>query len=70
MYVIWAYAVDDIRTSSHFVQHSHQGWSNETFVLVPEAPIPTEAKSASLHSSIYGIVSITIALSFVNVLLM
>lgn len=68
MHIIWAYDVNDIRTFADFSKHSNQGWSDETFVMVPEAPIPTQAKATSLHLSIYGTVIITIV--FVVVLLM
>lgn len=60
MYIIWAYAVNDIKTVADFVQHSNQGWSDETVVMVPEAPIPTQAVATSLHLSIYGTVIVTI----------
>ncbi|KAL9982005.1 hypothetical protein ACROYT_G010784 [Oculina patagonica] len=63
VHIIWAYADKDIRTVADFAQHSNQGWSDETFVMVPEAPFPTQAKAAkasSLHLTIYGTVIITI----------
>ena len=65
MYFIWAYALDDIRTSADFSQHSSQGWSAETIVVVPEAPIPTQSPSSSLHLSQAGIVIMTI--TFTNI---
>ena len=64
MHIVWAYDDNDITDSRTFDIHSHRGWSAGTFVMVPEAPIPTEAAASSLHSSIHGIVSLTLSCSF------
>lgn len=66
MFIVWAYAIQDITTAADFAQHSNRGWSDGTVILIPVPPIPTKANNEAtpLNSSVFGIVSIAIV--FVN----
>ncbi|KAL9982002.1 hypothetical protein ACROYT_G010781 [Oculina patagonica] len=66
VHIIWAYGDNDIRTDADFAKHSNKGSSDKSFVMVPEAPIPTQAAATSLHLSIYGTVIITIVFLVVS----
>lgn len=61
MHIIWAYDDTDITDNRTFGIHSNRGWSAGKFVMIPEAPIPTEAAAFSLHSSIH-VVTLSIVL--------
>ena len=65
MYIIFAYSDEDINNKDDFKIHTNRGWSSQTVVMVTGQPIPTEAAGTSLHSSIHGIVTFVIVLSYV-----
>ena len=69
MHLIWAYGTNDIRSDRDFDQHAARGFSADKVVIVGKQPNPTQpAAASSLHSCLYGIV--TLAIVFFNVLSM
>ena len=61
MHKIWAYDDTDNTDNRTFGIHSNRGWSAGKFVMIPEAPIPTEAAAFSLHLSVH-VVTLSIVL--------
>ena len=59
VHIIWAYDDEDITNNSTFDIHIYKGWTAQKFVMVPEAPIPTEAAALSQRACSYGIVTLT-----------
>ncbi|KAJ7333721.1 DBH-like monooxygenase protein 1 [Desmophyllum pertusum] len=69
VHLIWAYGTNDIRNDRDFDQHAARGFSADKVVIVGKQPNPTQpAAASSLHSCLYG--SVTLAIVFFNVLSM